>query len=47
MPQRLAMAETRTILHVDDEVDLQELVVSYLQPEGFRLLTASDGAGMW
>jgi DNA-binding response OmpR family regulator len=34
---------TRTILVVDDEARLRQLVQAYLQGEGFRVVTAADG----
>ena len=35
---------TTTVLVVDDEANLVELVVGYLRREGYAVLTASDGA---
>lgn len=35
----------RTILIVEDEMILRELLVEYLEENGFRTLTAEDGAG--
>ncbi|BBH20289.1 DNA-binding response regulator [Paenibacillus baekrokdamisoli] len=35
----------RTILIVDDEDKIREVVVSYLQKEGFRTMEAADGKG--
>lgn len=34
---------TRTILVVDDEKRLRDLIKAYLEAEGFRVVTASDG----
>ena len=34
---------TTTLLVVDDDVDVVELLVETLEPEGFRVLTAGDG----
>ncbi len=36
-------ASTQTVLIVDDDPDIVLLLTEVLQPEGFRLLTASDG----
>jgi DNA-binding response OmpR family regulator len=36
-----------TILVVDDEEEIRDLVASYLEREGYRILTAPDGASMW
>ena len=40
------MSETGYILVVDDERDICDLVREYLESEGFRVLTANDGAGL-
>ncbi|HUI34491.1 MAG TPA: response regulator [Stellaceae bacterium] len=40
------MSETGYILVVDDERDICDLVREYLASEGFRVLTANDGAGL-
>jgi len=34
---------TKTILVVDDDLDLRKLVSSYLKEEGFRVVSAADG----
>lgn len=36
-----------TILIVDDEKEIRKVVSSYLEEEGFRVLTAPNGAAMW
>ncbi|MCK5332905.1 MAG: response regulator [Candidatus Aenigmarchaeota archaeon] len=33
----------KTIMIVDDEADIQELVCAILEPEGFNMVSASDG----
>lgn len=35
------------ILVVDDDRDIRSLLADYLDSNGFRTLTAADGAGMW
>ncbi len=37
------MTHTITVLVVDDEVQLQENLVAYLEDEGFTVVTAGDG----
>jgi DNA-binding NtrC family response regulator len=37
------MTDTITVLVVDDEVQLQENLVAYLEDEGFTVVTAGDG----
>ena len=34
---------SKTIMIVDDEEDIQDLVSAILEPEGFDMVTASDG----
>ena len=37
------MVEPKTVLFVEDELDLQDLLVHYLSDKGFKVLTAVDG----
>ena len=41
------MTNHSTILVVDDEVEIRKLIERYLTREGFRVVTAADGADMW
>src|SRR4030088_2545353 len=41
--ENVAPVPVERILVIDDDVELCELVTEYLQPEGFRVLTAHDG----
>ncbi len=41
------MADNGTILVVDDEIKILEVVQSYLEKEGYRVFTAKTGNKRW
>ncbi len=41
------MAGGTTVLVVDDEQEIRDIVTEYLEKEGVRVLGAADGASMW
>ncbi len=41
------MDKTDTVLIVDDDLEIRNLLSDYLKKEGFRTITASDGKEMW
>ena len=43
MGERTPLAEQLTVLVIDDEPPLRDLVRDYLAREGFRVVTAADG----
>jgi two-component system OmpR family response regulator len=38
---------SKTLLVVDDDPDLRSLLHDYLTEQGYRVLEAGDGSGMW